>query len=148
MLCSARSLILISLTTVLSCVSNNGPSSWSSGCDSCGGNDWPNLIIGIPPDANIVQVWLPELKVEATRGGCPAEFDTTRRLCSWSFSIPGADGVRVAAQTEGGEELTATLKVYPNDCARNIAYLEVSKSDGALGWGKLTYIDPCSSSAL
>ena len=60
----------------------------AGGCES---NDWPTLVIGVvgtagAADALNFSVRLSSGSYAATRGGCPAEFDTSRSLCSFSIS--------------------------------------------------------------
>ena len=142
---SVRSLHLSSVCIALSCAS--GTTSRTNDvaqCDDCGGNDWPNLIVGVPPQLGIHRVFIRELGIEAIEGGCPGEFDFSRMLCTWSVSIPGANDVTIAAQDAGGRVIEVVVDIHKPDCARNIAYLEIQATDsGTSQWTDVSYINPC-----
>jgi len=83
---------------------------------------------------------------EATRGGCAAEFDNHRMLCSFSYSAAPADvTVTLSADWSQGAIPTheVALQAY-NSCGRDIAYVELSLESSPASWSATKSINPCS----
>jgi len=110
---------------------------------SCESDFWPNVIVGVPPEAGAVRLRMPELDREATRGGCPAELDSEQRQCSWSFGLGPSPNILLVAHMPDGTQISTSLKVNQNKCARDIAYIELVSSGTGWVWSTPEYINPC-----
>jgi len=114
---------------------------------SCENTFRPNVIVGVPPEAGAVRLRMPELEREADRGMCPAEFNSKRRRCSWSFWVEAYSEVLLVAYMPNGSKISTLLQVKEDTCARNVAYIELVSSGTQWVWSTPEYINPCQEAA-
>jgi len=110
---------------------------------SCENTFRPNVIVGVPPEAGAVRLRMPELEREADRGMCPAEFNSKRWRCSWSFWVEAHSEVLLVAHMPDGSKISTLLQVKEDTCARNVAYIELVSSGTQWVWSTPEYINPC-----